>query len=172
MGLDMYLHATRYIGRMDWHGTPSVEEQAERATYDALSKLSGLDILVDPKEDIKSLTIEVKVGYWRKCNAIHKWFVDNVQDGKDDCGDYECTADQLQTLLTLCEDLYKRKDTKEAEERLPPQGGFFFGDTTINADYWEWEVKATIDMLTRILKPKVGNTQIPNGVMFKYHSSW
>ena len=25
------------------------------------------------------------VGYWRKQNAIHNWFVENVQDGIDDC---------------------------------------------------------------------------------------
>ena len=29
--------------------------------------------------------IDEEVGYWRKANAIHKWFVDNVQDGNDDC---------------------------------------------------------------------------------------
>jgi hypothetical protein len=24
------------------------------------------------------------VGYWRKANAIHRWFVEHVQDGNDD----------------------------------------------------------------------------------------
>ena len=28
-----------------------------------------------------------QIASWRKANAIHKWFVDNVQDGVDDCGD-------------------------------------------------------------------------------------
>ena len=26
-----------------------------------------------------------QVGYWRKANQIHNWFVENVQDGEDDC---------------------------------------------------------------------------------------
>lgn len=43
------------------------------------------------------------VGYWRKANQIHRWFVDNVQDGDDDC-DYheECTKGIIEELLNTC----------------------------------------------------------------------
>ena len=40
--------------------------------------------------------------YWRKANAIHKWFVDNVQNGDDDCGDYEVYWEQLMELKGIC----------------------------------------------------------------------
>ena len=42
------------------------------------------------------------VGYFRKHNMIHKWFVDNVQDGVDDCGRYVITVKDLNNLLDIC----------------------------------------------------------------------
>lgn len=39
--------------------------------------------------------------YWRKANAIHQWFVENVQDGNDDCGDYYVCWGKLEKLLEL-----------------------------------------------------------------------
>lgn len=45
------------------------------------------------------------VGYWRKANAIHKWFVENVQNGEDDCGQYEVSKEQLEELLDVCKEV-------------------------------------------------------------------
>lgn len=37
--------------------------------------------------------------YWRKFNAVHRWFVNNVQGGKDDCGIHKPVgADKLGVL--------------------------------------------------------------------------
>ena len=33
--------------------------------------------------------------YWRKANAIHDWFVDNIQGGEDDCNAYNLSIDYL-----------------------------------------------------------------------------
>ena len=49
------------------------------------------------------------VAYWRKANAIHKWFVDNVQNGTDDCGKYRVTVDQLKQLVKACKDIPHRQ---------------------------------------------------------------
>lgn len=46
-----------------------------------------------------------EVGYWRKANAIHKWFVENVQNGEDDCGQYEVSKEQLEELLDVCKEV-------------------------------------------------------------------
>ena len=46
-----------------------------------------------------------EVGYWRKANAIHKWFVENVQDGEDDCEQYEVSKEQLEELLDVCKEV-------------------------------------------------------------------
>lgn len=88
MGLDMYLSRKTYISGQgdkvatvdytDWGGQ-KVTKTFDRVDY-----------------------IEQEVGYWRKANAIHKWFVDNVQDGVDDCKPYYVDKDNLETLRDLC----------------------------------------------------------------------
>lgn len=55
----------------------------------------------DDKHEYGHKNIIEQVGYWRKANAIHKWFVDNIQDGEDDCGYYEVAPEYLED----CEDI-------------------------------------------------------------------
>ena len=45
---------------------------------------------------------ESVVAYWRKANAVHKWFVDNVQGGNDDCREYDIYLDNLVELRETC----------------------------------------------------------------------
>lgn len=75
---------------------------------------------------------EEEIGYWRKANAIHAWFVDNIQKGMDDQEVYEVTLDQLHTLLTLVKTVLAHPE--KAPDLLPTREGFFFGGT----DYDEW----------------------------------
>lgn len=46
--------------------------------------------------------IETQVAYWRKANAIHRWLVNAVQDGEDDCGEYDIDIDTIKELRGLC----------------------------------------------------------------------
>ena len=46
-----------------------------------------------------------EVAYWRKANAIHKWFVDNIQDHQDDCGEYIVPREKLVELLETVEEV-------------------------------------------------------------------
>ena len=88
-----------------------------------------------------------QIGYWRKANQIHRWFVDNVQGGVDDCGDYLVTKEQLEELLELAKSITK----DNAEELLPTQPGFFFG----SYDYDDWyfqDIKDTIRTVKEALK--------------------
>ena len=48
-----------------------------------LGAYDGLDMMLCHQNDDET---HEEVGYWRKANAIHGWFVRNVQNGKDDCG--------------------------------------------------------------------------------------
>lgn len=74
----------------------------------------GLDMMlyVTEKsfEDVK--TIDHKnlneVAYWRKSNMIHKWFVENVQEGDDDCGYYEVSKEKLLELIHKCENVSEK----------------------------------------------------------------
>ena len=40
--------------------------------------------------------------YWRKANQIHNWFVENVQDGDDNCEEYDVTTSDIENLLAKC----------------------------------------------------------------------
>ena len=86
--------------------------------------------------------------YWRKANAIHRWFVKNVQYGKDDCNIHEVEVEQLQKLLDVCEEVLN--DRSKASELLPTQDGFFFG--SLEYDEWYWgDVERTAAGLRAIL---------------------
>src|SRR5579862_181220 len=93
MGLDMY--AVRRIYVKNWDHTPEDEK------YQVTLVRGGKPVKGFHRNLVKSL--EEQVMYWRKANHIHKWFVDNVQDGKDDCNGYDVSQDQLAELLQVCE---------------------------------------------------------------------
>ena len=107
----------------------------------------------------------IDVGYWRKANQIHNWFVENVQNGVDDCGEYIVSPSQLRTLLEICKQIHKTKDLKLAEKLLPTTDGFFFGSTDYD-DYYFDDIEDTIDSLTDVLeKTDFNNEEI-------YYSAW
>lgn len=88
---------------------------------------------------------------WRKVNAIHKWFVDNVQNGVDDCGDYKVTKEQLIELRNTCNEVLDNGNLSES--LLPTQSGFFFGD--IEYDTWYFnDVEKTKSIIDEILETK------------------
>ena len=44
-----------------------------------------------------------EVAYWRKANAIHKWFEDHCANGElENCKSYFVTKDQLVELQNTC----------------------------------------------------------------------
>lgn len=106
-----------------------------------------------------------EVGYWRKANAIHKWFVDNVQDGIDDC-DYhrEVTKEDLEELRDICHEVLC--DPDDAEGLLPTEGGFFFGSTEYD-DWYIADLRKTIEIVDKVLETTDFETQ-----MIYYRSSW
>jgi len=103
------------------------------------------------------------VAYWRKANQIHKWFVDHVQDGNDNCEEYRVTRDQLQLLLDNCKLVLINKE--EAKTLLPRQEGFFFGSYEYDEFYW-YDIQDTIEQLEKILN------EYPEEWDFQYQSSW
>ena len=135
---------------------------------------------------------EFEVGYWRKANAIHKWFVDNVQYGNDDCEEYYVLREQIQELKDTCIKVLEAsvliqdgtitehtlkdggliaeevpnmviKDDSVAMELLPSEGGFFFGSTEYN-QYYIQDLKHTIEICDKALADNEGDIY--------YHSSW
>lgn len=77
--------------------------------------------------------ISVNIAYWRKANAIHQWFISHCADNVDDCRDIEVSLESLNELKETCEKILKApNDINLMEHLLPPQEGFFFGDTDLN----------------------------------------
>jgi hypothetical protein len=80
MGLDMYLEAKRYVAPCD----PRTEPM-RRAIGAAIGFMPPKE---KPGQDASLLEVSgvtVRVGYWRKFDALHRWFVGKVQAGVDDC---------------------------------------------------------------------------------------
>jgi hypothetical protein len=185
MGLDMYLKANKYIG--GWEHTP----EDERKLYSALREATG----VTPIYNSPVFAVTATVGYWRKANAIHRWFVENVQDGEDNCRDYYVSREQLMELRDLCQKALDKAQTVEGEvctgvsyssegrkvltqsgkivtnpeameELLPTQEGFFFGSTEYDEFYLQ-DLRDTIEIVNRVLSDPA-----LKGWDFEYRSSW
>lgn len=187
MGLDMYLTKKIYVG----------------AEYSHRKVTGQCEIFIDGKKlpiNFNQISyIEEKCGYWRKANQIHKWFVDNVQDGVDNCGDYSVSEEQLNQLLEVCLKVKKAsklvkgavtngytlengvkipnveegkeiKDSSVAEQLLPTASGFFFGGTDYD-EYYMNDIDNTIEIINKILSEKEeGKNYLPFDVY--YSSSW
>jgi len=154
MGLDMYLYKKTFL----WTGEYIREEKRDEVIVTQGGKPHPT---IDPKKIKKIVQL---VGYWRKANHIHKWFVDNVQNGQDDCRQYDVDYDQLRDLLNLCEEVLK--DHSKAEQLLPTTSGFFFGGTEYNEYYFE-QVQNTYDILMSIVSAPEADTDD-----YAYQSSW
>lgn len=222
MGLDMYLYRANLHGHsieqammvenlldLKQHNAEHPDKQ-----YTLKEWCNQDESLIDPKA-LADLTPEFQLGYyywdtrkayghnhifqhcgyWRKANAIHAWFVENVQNGVDDCGMYIVRRDQLEELKEACERVIAVATMKDAQvctgisykdgqetkmmedgkivanpeacaDILPTQGGFFFGST----DYDEWyihDMETTIKIINEVLEQTDWEKQT-----ICYSSSW
>ncbi len=157
MGLDMYLTARKYFPGYQHN------ENAEKVKFNEIANAAGFSIKAG-EQGATSLTVEVKIGYWRKANAIHKWFVDNVQNGEDECQHSYVSRENLNTLLALCEKVKQNKDL--AGRVLHCQSGFFFGATDYHDGYFE-DIDNTIKIISNAL-----NNEEYEDCDFYYQSSW
>lgn len=151
MGLDMYLYKVTYVGAMYEHNNVKGVLHLERGEKQLPIKFNRISV------------IKEQVGYWRKANAIHKWFVDNIQEGKDDCKAYEVSKESLKTLRNLCREVLDHPEL--ATEKLPPHDGFFFGSTETDEGYLN-DLESTIQIIDEVL------SEDNDHAWFEYRSSW
>lgn len=143
MGLDMYLNAKRYL----WMSETEIADDISRH----FPELKGR----------KVQEVKVEAVYWRKCNAIHRWFVENVQGGVDNCESYYVSREHLQELYDLIQEVLASKDSS----KLPPQAGFFFGSTDVDEYYWK-------DLEYSAEKIQAAIEDFPSAWDFEYRASW
>lgn len=147
MGLDMYLSAKRYIWKSD---------NKDNNVQDKLNEVMKDDL----PEGMRVQEITVDAMYWRKANAIHGWFVENCQEGEDDCREYYVDREQIEELRNICKATLQGQDDGELE----PTEGFFFG--SYEKDEWYYkDLQETVEGLDKVLT-------LPNSYEFYYRSSW
>ena len=156
MGLDMYLSAKRYISK---HFNEGDTERAE-AIQKLFPELANIQGRFGDASPVKEVSIDA--GYWRKANAIHDWFVREVQGGEDECKPHYVDREQLLALREACEQVLA--DKQKAPELLPTASGFFFGSTDYDQYYFE-DLESTLEIIDRCLA-------LPTSWDFEYRSSW
>ena len=223
MGLDMYLNKVKKVGDLKLKQILNIEsyiDWLDRGQKYSLKDWCGLDenkVMKDYVDDVRKLMHRQKnpawawggtddyitddefvtdnIAYWRKANQIHRWFVENVQDGEDDCDVYRVKKKQLKALLETAEEVlnscnlvkgkikngwaYKNgeeipiiedgeyiEDPTVAMELLPSTGGFFFGSTDYDQWYYD-DIKYTVKQLKKVLN----ETDFKNEYVY-YHASW
>jgi hypothetical protein len=154
MGLDMYLSAKKYLSKYF--------DAEDTGKINAINDIFG--IVGEEDGDYGAQEVTFRIAYWRKANAIHQWFVDNVQDGVDECQEACVPREKLEELMNLCKQIIA--EPKKGEELLPTQGGFFFGSTEYD-EYYIQDLQYTAERLNKIL-----NDPALSKCNFYYQSSW
>ena len=171
MGLDMYLEARKYVSKFDY----SDNDRKQTNEYSEIAKTAPEGF--DKYADFSGIYVSYPVGYWRKANAIHGWFVENVQGGVDDCNPHYVDRNQLVQLREACESVLRvpaniggRLEDTASEVGLLPTRGFFFGSYEID-DWYMSDLEHTIEIIDHVLEifPEGENSW---NVSFYYTSSW
>ena len=162
MGLDMYL----YLRKSEYHcgGSWHTEEERKKAKYP-----KELESFEEEIKQVNFPSLEVnkdyQVGYWRKANAIHSWFVENCAEGVDNCQDIYVSPKKAQILLDKCNEVLANRSLAESE--LPTQDGFFFG--TQEYDDWYYQ---NIEYTKHILEKVLEFVKHNNKYRIIYCASW
>lgn len=153
MGLDMYLYKKTYVGAHYKHnqakGVVDITVGEENCRIPVqLDRINSIDELF---------------GYWRKANAIHKWFIEKCADGVDECQRIDISREKMCELLSVVETVIANPE--KAQELLPVGSGFFFGSDQYDTWYFK-DLEATKEIL---------DTALESGERygyFYYQASW
>lgn len=191
MGLDMYLYRTKKVAGLEIDDYEKVDNAISnvniikefKSVKDTMSKdeykpiYDEFNKVVSQRGKYMSwCSIFEDIGYWRKANAIHNFFVQECQGGVDECQYSFITKDKLEDLLERCKRAMKLKkiylndgiikNGEGLEMFLPTQSGFFFGGTEFNEWYFQ-DVAETKKIITKVLKETDFDKQV-----ILYRASW
>lgn len=201
MGLDMYLKRGKKIPRKSNRQLVDLADKYSWVKEENLDKVpTNIKEYLQRQESEwfgvhYDLTIEV--GYWRKANAIHGWFVEHIQNGVDECNTYIVPKVALEALLADCKrvlensklitvgtEVIKQFDTEKKEfveqtvdkiriedtsvaEEILPHTQGFFFG---GYEYDEWyvqDLKDTINIIEKVLETTDFEKEFVT-----YRSSW
>ena len=162
MGLDQYLTAKKYVSKWDYSN--DYKDKAISQEFTDLLPMDTPDIT--RYGQFAGITIEYPVGYWRKANAIHNYFVQEVGESVDDCREMYVHRDVLVELRSRCADVLKSDNMEQMakEVGLETVSGFFFGDTEYG-DWYKEDLKLTVEICDFVLA-------LPEEYSLHYQASW
>lgn len=171
MGLDMQLSAkTSYYDSLN----SSFRSKSSEALQ-SITNFMNVDALMENGEDNSMrASAEIQIAYWRKVNAIHKYFVDNCARNKvqhqENSVSFEVSLENLQELMTRCMQVLENRDL--ASELLPTNSDLSsesidFGSTNYDGGYFI-DIEKTVEMLGKILSEIESH---PNWDLY-YRASW
>lgn len=96
---------------------------------------------------------------WSNAHSIHKWFVDNVQDGFDNDGYYEVYGEVLLQLVDICKKILENNDL--AKTLLPSVDSYGFENQEYNEHYFK-QLEDVIEQLNDVEKD----------AYYEYSSGW
>ena len=174
MGLDMYLEMRKHVSKFDY---AAFDREADEwpppfaADYSALSEYGPEGF--DKFSEFGGIQLTFPVGYWRKANAIHGWFVRECGGGVDECQPMYVSREKLQELRLACNNVLKApvgvsiEDVADDYGLLPTQG-FFFGGYEMDEWYMD-DLRRTIEIIDHI------SSLVPEDdyhYSFIYQASW
>lgn len=149
MGLDMYYYRRLYA--------PS--------SFDAqVVTVDGKEVPKENNSMFSRSTTEM-VGYQRKANAVHNWFVQNLADGVDEHQKIPLHKD---AVVALIEQIDFALATGEG---MDPVSGFFFGSQKKD-EYWKQDLEQAKSIATWLLKDMEESAFSSVLIEWWYEASW
>ena len=183
MGLDMYLEASfstrAYVSPTDadYEAMREGEEVKVEKSRELKNALDAIGFENAPiQHQFNHFTYVFPIITWRKANAIHKFFVDNCQEGNDNCQRHYVSESDLENLLEIINQILEIKTPvareMKAEELLPTDiEGCFFGSKEYD-DWYYQDLKRTKDILEKVFEYEKNAESGKCFDSFYYQSSW
>ena len=162
MGLDQYLTAKKYVSKWDYSN--NYKDKTITQEYQDLLPMDAPDLT--KYGQFAGISVAYPVGYWRKANAIHNFFVREVGEGVDECQEMWVERFVLAELRYRCARVLKADNMEQMAQEigLETVSGFFFGDNEYT-DWYKDDLLLTIEIIDHVLT-------LPEEYSLHYQASW
>lgn len=108
----------------------------------------GLDMCLE-KRKTNSNEEPIELVYWRKVNAVHKFFTKDYK--RDNTTVIPVTKEKLEDLVNRCTEVLIKRTEECSKELLPTTLGFFFGSISYDEEYYKG-IEETKENIIRVLE--------------------
>ena len=154
----MYLEMRKHVSKFDYAAFDREADEwppPNTAEYSAIAQYGPEGF--DKFSEFGGIQVTFPVGYWRKANAIHGWFIRECANGVDECQPIYVSREKLVELRNACDEVLRvpanignRLENTADENGLLPTQGFFFGSYEMDEWYMN-DLERTVEMIDHIL---------------------